>query len=182
MTNQHYSAIISSGSHLYRYCIPVNALLIMNGFVHPFFWFQMIGVALSALIFMEAYFFWRYPEIIREEKVAPASSENNLNGLLSWTNLWRPKNHIAIPIFLFLIWRRCSAPGHTYFHAWSTIIITRIFAISNTYRVEEFHFRLANNQQYKHYTFWPSQKLGLTPNRLFNLAFKNLPDRTPRIL
>lgn len=162
--------------------IPVNALLIINGFVHPFFEdFQMVGIALSALIFLEAYFFWRYPEIVREEKITPATSENNLEWLIKLNELMeaeKPYRHPDLSV------SHLAEMLGTRPHVLSRVINDHYHKnfrdFVNTYRVEEF-ISLANNQQYKHYTFLAlAQEVGFNSKSTFNLAFKKLTRQNPR--
>jgi AraC-like DNA-binding protein len=162
--------------------IPVNAILIINGFVHPFFEdFQIIGIALSTLIFLETYFFWRYPEIIREERTAPVSSENNLEWLIKLNELMeseKPYRHPDLSV------SHLAEMLGTRPHVLSRVINDHFHKnfrdFVNTYRVEEF-ISLANNQQYKHYTFLAlAQEVGFNSKSTFNLAFKKLTRQNPR--
>lgn len=162
--------------------IPVNAMLVINGFVHPFFEdFQIVGVALSALIFLETYFFWRYPEIIREEKSVPVTSENNLEWLIKLNELMeseKPYRHPDLSV------SDLAEMLGTRPHVLSRIINDHFHKnfrdFVNTYRVEEF-IALANNQQYKHYTFLAlAQEVGFNSKSTFNLAFKKLTRQNPR--
>lgn len=162
--------------------IPVNTMLILNGFVHPFFEdFQVIGVALSALIFLEAYFFWRYPEIIREEKPASVSSENNLEWLIRLNELMETEKPYRHPdLSISDLADMLGARPHVLSRVINDHYHKNFRDFVNTYRVEEF-IALANNRHYKHYTFLAlAQEVGFNSKSTFNLAFKKLTRQNPR--
>ena len=56
--------------------IPLNILLIRS-FVNIHFIesFHPTAIPLSVLLFIESYFLWRYPDILKEEKNVPAPPE-----------------------------------------------------------------------------------------------------------
>lgn len=162
--------------------IPVNTFLIVNGFVHPFFEdFQMIGIALSALIFLETYFFWRYPEIIREEKTVQSGSENNLEWLIKLNELMtaeKPYRHPDLSVSDLA--EMLGTRPHVLSRVINDHYRKNFRDFVNTYRVEEF-IVLANDQQYKHYTFLAlAQEVGFNSKSTFNLAFKKLTRQNPR--
>lgn len=161
--------------------IPVNTLLIINGFVHPFFEdFHMVGIALSALIFLEAYFLWRYPEIIRERIVHMNTDDNRewLEKLTVLMQLEKPYRHADLSV------SDLADMLGTRPHVLSRVINDHYHKnfrdFVNAYRVEEF-ISLANMQQYKHYTFLAlAQEVGFNSKSTFNLAFKKLTQQNPR--
>jgi AraC-like DNA-binding protein len=162
--------------------IPLNTLLIANGFVHPFFEdFHVAGLALSALIFLEAYFLWRYPELIREERTIHINTDDNrewLDKLNTLMKLEKPYRHpdLSVSDLADMLGTRP--------HVLSRVIndhCNKNFRdFVNAYRVEEF-ISLAHMQQYKHYTFLAlAQEVGFNSKSTFNLAFKKLTRQNPR--
>jgi AraC-like DNA-binding protein len=162
--------------------IPVNTLLIMNGFVHPFFEdFHIVGLALSALIFLEAYFLWRYPELIKEDRHIHINTDDNrewLEKLNVLMKLEKPYRHADLSV------SDLADMLGTRPHVLSRVINDHYHKnfrdFVNAYRVEEF-ISLAHMQQYKHYTFLAlAQEVGFNSKSTFNLAFKKLTQQNPR--
>lgn len=162
--------------------IPVNTLFIMNGFAHPFFEdFHIVGLALSALIFLEAYFLWRYPELIKEERTIHINTDDNrewLEKLNALMKLEKPYRHpdLSVSDLADMLGTRT--------HVLSRVINDHYHKnfrdFVNAYRVEEF-ISLAHMQQYKHYTFLAlAQEVGFNSKSTFNLAFKKLTQQNPR--
>lgn len=161
--------------------IPVNTVLILNGLVHPFFEdFHLAGIALSALIFLEAYFLWRYPELIRE-RVIPINTDDNrewLEKLTTLMKLEKPYRHpdLSVSDLADMLGTR----PHVLSRVINDHYQKNFRDFVNAYRVEEF-ISLANMQQYKHYTFLAlAQEVGFNSKSTFNLAFKKLTQQNPR--
>lgn len=164
------------------FLVPVNALLILNGFTHPFFEnFNSTALVLSALIFIEAYFIWRYPQIIKEERVIVLHSEEDKDWFKTLDTFMleeKPYRHpeLSISELAEMLGTRAhvlSRVIHDHYHK-------NFRDFVNTYRVEEF-IALANLQQYKHYTFLAlAQEVGFNSKSTFNVAFKKLTNQNPR--
>jgi AraC-like DNA-binding protein len=161
--------------------IPANTLLIINGFVHPFFAdFHVAGIALSALIFLETYFLWRYPELIKERIIHIHTDDNRewLEKLNALMKLEKPYRHADLSV------SDLADMLGTRPHVLSRVINDHYHKnfrdFVNAYRVEEF-ILLVNMQQYKHYTFLAlAQEVGFNSKSTFNLAFKKLTQQNPR--
>ncbi len=56
--------------------LPLHVVLQVNGFHHPSIdAFHGAAIVLTAIIFLETYYFWKYPEIMREEKSSTATMD-----------------------------------------------------------------------------------------------------------
>lgn len=160
--------------------IPVNVFILGYVSSHPFFEdFHMIGLAFTALIFIEAIFLWRSPEILKESK--PQSSSEDISWLTKLDALMKSEKPYRNPE---LSVAELSEMLGTKAHILSKVINEhceknfRDFV--NTYRVEEF-ITLANTEEYKHYTFLAlAQEVGFNSKSTFNLAFKKVTNQNPR--
>jgi AraC-like DNA-binding protein len=162
--------------------IPVNVWLIIDGLDYPFIEdFHGTALVLSALIFIETYFLWRYPEIIKEERTPALPVENShdlvekLNSIMLTLKPYK-KADLTISDLADILDTRP--------HVLSRIINDsyqknfRDFV--NTYRIEEF-ITLADTKEFKHYTFLAlAQEVGFNSKSTFNLAFKKLTNQSPR--
>jgi AraC-like DNA-binding protein len=162
--------------------IPVHVVLQLNGFHHPSIaLFHGTAIVLSCIIFMETYYLWKYPELMREERPQAAPAEyssdlvEKLNALMLVTKPYK-KADLTVSDLAELLGTRA--------HVLSRVIndnFSKNFRdFVNTYRIEEF-IRLANTKEYKHYTFLAlAQEVGFNSKSTFNLAFKKLTNQSPR--
>jgi AraC-like DNA-binding protein len=162
--------------------VPFNVLLLTYGAHHPSIeYFHTVALVLSALIFIETYFLWRYPEVIREERaptpVGDYSPElvSRLKDVMLIAKPFR-KADLTISDLADMLGTRP--------HILSRIIndqYDRNFRdFLNAYRIEEF-IALANTKAFRHYTFLAlAQEAGFNSKSTFNLAFKKFTNKSPR--
>ncbi|RAW00605.1 helix-turn-helix domain-containing protein [Pseudochryseolinea flava] len=162
--------------------VPCNIALLMYGVRHPSIeYFHPVAVVLSLLIFVEAYMFWRYPEIIREEKTSVTAADYSpelVSRLRDYMQTNKPfrKADLTVSDLADLLGTRP--------HILSRLIndqYERNFRdFLNAYRVEEF-IALANTKEYRHFTFLAlAQEVGFNSKSTFNLAFKKFTNQSPR--
>lgn len=162
--------------------IPVNMIFIMSG-LHSYFVsnFHGIAIILSALIFIETYFLWRYPEIIKEDRVYATPTEDSQNWMErvnAFMNDNKPYKNADLSV------SDLAEMLGTKPHVLSKIINDSYHKnfrdFVNTYRIEEF-IRLAHTKEFKRYTFLAlAQEVGFNSKSTFNLAFKKLTNQSPR--
>lgn len=162
--------------------IPVNVLLIVKGPHHPFIEdFHVIAVMLSALIFVETYFLWRYPEIIREEKTPALHGESSHDlaeklSILMTTLKPYKKADLTVSDLAEIL----GTKPHVLSRVINDTYQKNFRDFVNTYRIEEF-IALADTKEFRHYTFLAlAQEVGFNSKSTFNLAFKKLTSRSPR--
>ncbi|GHN01482.1 hypothetical protein WSM22_29710 [Cytophagales bacterium WSM2-2] len=161
--------------------VAVNIVVLSFSDSRPFFEdFHMLGLAFTVLIFMEAFFIWRFPEILREVKPQP-QAEDNSEWLIKLDQLMKSEKPYRNPD---LSVADLSDMLGTKSHVLSKVInehYDKNFRdFLNKYRVEEF-IALANTSEFKHYTFLAlAQEVGFNSKSTFNLAFKKLTNQNPR--
>lgn len=162
--------------------VPVNAVLIFSGVHVPFVdHFHGIVVLLSVLVFVETYFFWRYPEIIREERLPAAPAENaqhwveKLNALMLSAKPYK-KADLSVSDLAEML----GTKPHVLSKVINDGYHKNFRDYVNSYRIEEF-ISLAGTKEYRHYTFLAlAQEVGFNSKSTFNLAFKKLTNKSPR--
>lgn len=164
--------------------IPINLGLIIAGFSMSFITdFHVVAIVLSALIFVETYYLWRFPEIIREEKPAPAPLPlEHFNGLVSRLNefMVQKKPYRNVDLTISELAEMVGTRPHVLSRLINDSYQKNFRDFVNAYRIEEF-IRLANSGQYSHYTFLAlAQEVGFNSKSTFNLAFKKFTRQSPR--
>lgn len=162
--------------------VPVNAALIFSGAHVPFVdHFHGVVVLLSVLVFVETYFFWRYPEIIREERLPAAPAENaqhwveKLNTLMRSTKPYK-KADLSVSDLAEML----GTKPHVLSKVINDGYHKNFRDYVNSYRIEEF-IALAGTKEFRHYTFLAlAQEVGFNSKSTFNLAFKKLTNKSPR--
>ncbi|MFN7495543.1 MAG: helix-turn-helix domain-containing protein [Cyclobacteriaceae bacterium] len=162
--------------------IPVNVVLVMLGFNHSFLEdFYLIAIVLSTLIFVETYFIWRYPEIIKEEK--PHSTHNFDTG--EWPKkldalMISQKPYKNPELSLSDLAELLGTKPHVLSRVINDHHDKNFRDFVNQYRVEEF-IALSQTPHFKNYTFLAlAQEVGFNSKSTFNLAFKKLTNQNPR--
>jgi AraC-like DNA-binding protein len=162
--------------------IPVNILLLVNGMHHPSIeYFHGVAIVMTAIIFIETYFIWRHPEIMREEKVtAPVGdySPELLARLQEYMLVEKPfrKADLTVSDLAEMLGVRPNVLSRIINEHYDRNF--RDFL--NAYRIEEF-IALANTKAFKHYTFLAlAQEVGFNSKSTFNLAFKKFTNQSPR--
>lgn len=143
--------------------------------------FSIVAVALSALIFLQTYFLWRYPEIIKEEKIPTVLTEDAQfwsDKLGNFMKNEKPFKNAELSV------SDLAEMLGTKPHVLSRIINDSYHKnfrdFVNTYRVEEF-IALANTEKFRHFTFLAlAQEVGFNSKSTFNLAFKKVTNQSPR--
>jgi AraC-like DNA-binding protein len=161
----------------------INLLVVSLGFRHSFLDdFLIIGFSASTLIFLQTYYLWRHPEIMKEEKAAPVIAEvapidwiEKLNHVMREQKPYKnPELSVSDLAEIMNIKAHVLSRGiNDHFH--------RNFRdFVNGFRIEEF-IALAEKKEYKHYTFLAlAQEVGFNSKSTFNLAFKKATDMSPR--
>jgi AraC-like DNA-binding protein len=162
--------------------IPLHVVLQLNGIHHPSVEdFHGSAIVLSSLIFLETYYLWKYPEMLREEKtpVVPLDYSpdlvEKLNVLMLEIKPYK-KADLTVSDLAELLGTR----SHILSRVINDNFDKNFRDFVNTYRIEEF-IALANTKEYKHYTFLAlAQEVGFNSKSTFNLAFKKLMNQSPR--
>lgn len=162
--------------------VPVNLALIVSGFSTPFIIdFHLVAVAFSFLIFIQAYFLWKYPEIVREGKQAavPLDNQSDWTARLNEVML-REKPFRNVDLTVSDLAELLGTKPHVLSRVINDSYQKNFRDFVNTYRIEEF-IELANRKEYKHYTFLAiAQEVGFNSKSTFNLAFKKMTRKSPR--
>lgn len=162
--------------------LPLHLVLQVNGLHHPSIdAFHGVAIVLTAIIFLETYYFWKYPEIMREEKSSATTPDyspdlvGKLNALMLETKPFK-KADLTVSDLAELLGTR----SHILSRVINDHFEKNFRDFVNTYRIEEF-IQLANRKEYKHYTFLAlAQEVGFNSKSTFNLAFKKLMNQSPR--
>jgi AraC-like DNA-binding protein len=162
--------------------VPVNAVLIFSGVHVPFVdQFHGVVVLLSVLVFVETYFFWRYPEIIREEKIPTSPAENAQPWVEKLNTLMRSaKPYKKADLSVSDLAEMLGTKPHVLSKVINDGYHKNFRDYVNSYRIEEF-IALAGTKEFRHYTFLAlAQEVGFNSKSTFNLAFKKLTNKSPR--
>jgi AraC-like DNA-binding protein len=162
--------------------IVANIVLLYSGVTGNFIEdFQMAAVAFSPIVFIQAYFYWKYPELIKEEKLTTLPSENFndlARKLQEVMETQKPYKNVDLNI------SELAELVGTKPHQLSRVINDhhqknfRDFV--NSFRIREF-ISLAGSKEFKHYTFLAlAQEVGFNSKSTFNLAFKKQTNLSPR--
>lgn len=162
--------------------VPVHVVLQVYGFHHPSINdFHGTAIVLTGIIFLETYYFWKYPEMVREERSSPVAFEypadllQKLNALMLEAKPFK-KADLTVSDLAELLGTR----SHILSRVINDNFEKNFRDFVNTYRIEEF-IRLASRKEYKHYTFLAlAQEVGFNSKSTFNLAFKKLTNQSPR--
>lgn len=162
--------------------VPVNAGLVLSGVDASFAAnFHGIALLLSTLVFVETYFFWRYPEIIREEKQPASPGENahywveKLNALMQEAKPYK-KADLSVSDLAEML----GTKPHILSKVINDGYHKNFRDYVNSYRIEEF-ITLAGTKEFRHYTFLAlAQEVGFNSKSTFNLAFKKQTRKSPR--
>lgn len=161
--------------------VPLNVFIL--GYIdnRPFFEdFHLIGLAFTALIFLEAIFIWRFPEILKESK-APSPAEDTSEWPVKLDNLMKAKKPYRNPeLSVADLSEMLGTKSHVLSKVINEHYEKNFRDFVNKYRVEEF-IALANTEEFKHYTFLAlAQEVGFNSKSTFNLAFKKVTNQNPR--
>jgi AraC-like DNA-binding protein len=162
--------------------LPLNVMVILSGVHHPFFDdFHVIAIILSALVFIETYFLWRYPEIIKEERVFTALSEDSQGWVDKVNNLMKEaKPYKNADLSVSDLAEMLGTKPHVLSKIINDSYHRNFRDFVNTYRIQEF-IRLADTREFKHFTFLAlAQEVGFNSKSTFNLAFKKFTNQSPR--
>jgi AraC-like DNA-binding protein len=162
--------------------IPVGVILILSGVHIPFITdFYSIAIVLSALIFIETYFLWRYPEIVKEDRINTAPSEDSQNWIEKLNAfMTREKPYKNADLSVSDLAEMLGTKPHVLSRIINDSYHKNFRDFVNTYRIEEF-IRLVNTKEFKHYTFLAlAQEVGFNSKSTFNLAFKKMTNQSPR--
>jgi AraC-like DNA-binding protein len=162
--------------------VPLNAVLILSGVRAPFVDnFHAIAVLLSMLVFAETYFFWKYPEIIREEKLPAVPGENahywveKLDALMKHAKPYK-KADLSVSDLAEML----GTKPHILSKVINDGYHKNFRDYVNSYRIAEF-ITLAGTKEFRHYTFLAlAQEVGFNSKSTFNLAFKKQTRKSPR--
>lgn len=165
------------------------ALLVMalNGF---FLWikphwglfhnFNLVLIALSIIVFIQIYYFWRYPEILQkrpsfiDEKIA-APLLVKLRELMEQTKIYKSSE-----LTLAELSGELGIKPHLLSKLLNEKFSKNFRDFINEYRVREFIF-LYQQPKYKNYTFLAlAHEVGFNSKSTFNLAFKKATRFSPR--
>jgi AraC-like DNA-binding protein len=162
--------------------IPVSVGLILSGINVPFISdFYGVAMVLSSLVFIETYFLWRYPEVIKEDRIVTALSEDSRNWMEK-LNMFMTgeKPYKNADLSVSDLAEMLGTKPHVLSRIINDSYHKNFRDFVNTYRVEEF-IRLANTKEFKHYTFLAlAQEVGFNSKSTFNLAFKKMTNQSPR--
>ena len=162
--------------------IPLNIALLVAGAGSNFFEdFQLVAITLSGLVFIETYFFWKHPELLREEKqVAPlpdglSEIARRLDELMVTDKPFK-KVDLNITELADLL----QTKPHNLSRIINDYHQKNFRDFVNSFRIREF-IALANSKEFKHYTFLAlAQEVGFNSKSTFNLAFKKQTNLSPR--
>lgn len=161
--------------------IPVHLLLILMGIHIEFITnFYGVAIAMTGLIFVETYFLWRYPDILKEDKAQTAPSEILVNWMDKLDALMLHAKPYKNP--------ELSVSELADMLGTKSYVLSKIINDSyhknfrdfvNAYRIKEF-IVLAGNAENRHYTFLAlAQEVGFNSKSTFNLAFKKFTNKSP---
>lgn len=162
--------------------VPVNAAAIASGIRNTFVEdYYTIAVVLSVLVFIETYFLWRYPEILKEERVFAPAIDNANDWMEKINNLMRTQKPYKNPdLTVSDLAEMLDTKPHVLSKVINDSYHKNFRDLVNTYRVEEF-IALANTREFKHYTFLAlAQEVGFNSKSTFNLVFKKVTNQSPR--
>jgi AraC-like DNA-binding protein len=169
------------GSAIALLLIPVHVAFIVAGFRTDFVEdFYAVAVMLSSLIFVETYFLWRYPEILREEKNQPAPVEN-LSGWIERLDkfMQQTKPYKKTDLSVSELAEMLGTKPHVLSKVINDTYNRNFRDFVNAYRIDEF-IALANTREFRHYTFLAlAQEVGFNSKSTFNLAFKKFTGKSP---
>jgi AraC-like DNA-binding protein len=162
--------------------IAISVVLILFSIDIPFVTdFYGIAIILSALVFIETYFLWRYPEIIKEDRIQTVPSEES-QSWIEKVNMFMTaeKPYRNADLSVSDLAEMLGTKSHVLSKIINDSYHKNFRDFVNTYRIEEF-IRLANTKEFRHYTFLAlAQEVGFNSKSTFNLAFKKLTNQTPR--
>jgi AraC-like DNA-binding protein len=162
--------------------IPVNALVIASGLRATFIEnYYAVAILFSVLIFLETYYLWRYPEIVKEEKTMVSPADNSSDWIVKLNNLMRTEKPYKNPdLSVSDLAEMLGTKPHILSKIINDSYHKNFRDFVNTYRVEEF-IALANTKEFKHYTFLAlAQEVGFNSKSTFNLVFKKVTNQSPR--
>ena len=161
--------------------VAANVGLLISG-VHTSFTedFNIVAVALSTLIFLQTYFLWRYPEIIKEERIPVLTEDAQFwsDKLRNFMKDEKPFKNAELSVSDLA--EMLGAKPHVLSKIINDNYHKNFRDFVNTYRVEEF-ITLANTEKFRHFTFLAlAQEVGFNSKSTFNLAFKKVTNQSPR--
>lgn len=161
--------------------VPMNLIILGYLDSRPFFEdFHLIGLAFTGLIFTEAIFIWRFPDVLKESK--PLTTTEDTSGwLVKLDNLMKSEKPYRNPeLSVADLSEMLGTKSHILSKVINECFEKNFRDFVNKYRVEEF-IALANTVEYKRYTFLAlAQEVGFNSKSTFNLAFKKLTNQNPR--
>jgi AraC-like DNA-binding protein len=162
--------------------MPVSVIFILSGIHIPFITdFYNIAIVLSTLVFIETYFLWRHPEIVKEDRIYAALSEDSLSWITKVNSFMiAEKPYKNADLSVSDLAEMLGTKPHVLSRIINDSYHKNFRDFVNTYRIEEF-IRLANTKEFKHYTFLAlAQEVGFNSKSTFNLAFKKMTNQSPR--
>ncbi len=143
--------------------------------------FQMTALAFSPIVFIQTYFYWKYPELIKDEKlvVPPSENFNDLaRRLQEVMEAQKPYKNVELNISELA--ELVGAKPHQLSRVINDYHQKNFRDFVNSFRIREF-ISLANSKEFKHYTFLAlAQEVGFNSKSTFNLAFKKQTNLSPR--
>lgn len=161
--------------------VPMNVIILGYLDSRPFFEdFHLIGLAFSGLIFTEAIFIWRFPDVLKESK-PQTTTEDTSGWLMKLDTLMKSEKPYRNPeLSVADLSEMLGTKSHILSKVINECFEKNFRDFVNKYRVEEF-IALANTVEYKRYTFLAlAQEVGFNSKSTFNLAFKKLTNQNPR--
>lgn len=162
--------------------IPANLLLLLTGYHHYFIEHHYaVAIVFSFLIFIEAYYLWRYPDIVRGEKPAHSPLAKTQVWVQKLDDTMRDSKVFRKPdLSTYELAEMLGMKPHTLSKLINETYQKNFRDFVNAYRIEEF-ISLAAQKQFKHYTFFAlAQEAGFNSKSTFNLAFKKYTNQSPR--
>lgn len=144
--------------------------------------FLIVGIALSVLVFLQTYYLWRFPEIVKEEKVTTTVSETvPVDWIERLTIVMREQKPYKNPeLSVSDLAEIMNIKAHVLSRGINDHFHRNFRDFVNGFRIEEF-IALAEKKEFKHYTFLAlAQEVGFNSKSTFNLAFKKVTDMSPR--
>lgn len=160
----------------------VNTLIVASGVRNTYIEnYYPVAILLSVLVFLQTYYLWRYPDIIKEEKFIAPSADYSSDWIEKLNSLMRTQKPYKNPdLSVSDLAEMLGIKPHVLSKIINDSYHKNFRDFVNTYRVEEF-IALANTGEFKHYTFLAlAQEVGFNSKSTFNLVFKKLTNQSPR--
>ncbi|HEY8938296.1 MAG TPA: helix-turn-helix domain-containing protein [Cyclobacteriaceae bacterium] len=143
--------------------------------------YKLVSIPLSTLIFMESYYLWRYPDVMKSERAIVITEPVEVDWLDRLNTIMNEQKPFKNPeLNISELAEIMGIKAHTLSRGINDHYQKNFRDFVNTFRIEEF-ISLADKKEFKHYTFLAlAQEVGFNSKSTFNLAFKKATDMSPR--